>query len=156
MKEHDRSILSIILDKRIRELGFESLRKFYISRQETIGVSYELFRQVLHSGRIPRAESLLPILRAAQLPDSAIRMLLSRFYPQLAVDGPGSLVVIGPASGAGAGQEAASASGPSPADQEHKTQELSGQGSPAEMADRLCSALSRIPQAGNEIGRAHV
>ena len=69
MHEYGRSNLSLILDKRIRELGFESLRKFYMARRETIGVSYELFRQVLHSGRIPRAESLLPILRAAQLPE---------------------------------------------------------------------------------------
>lgn len=146
MKERDSSILSIILNKRIRDLGFESLRKFYLSRQEPIGISYELFRQVMRSGRIPRPESLLPILRAAQLPDSTIRMLLSRLYPHLNVD-PSGLPAF---TAETLDQDASPAAPSSPVISYPAPPEIAGSGSPAEMAERLCAALSRIPLGGNE------
>lgn len=146
MKEKGSSILSTILEKRIRELGFESLRKFYRSRQEPIGISYELFRQVLRSGRIPRPESLIPILRAAQLPDSTIRMLLHRLYPHLSVD-PSEVTIFPERT---AEQETSSADRPAPENPRLPPTGVAGSGSPSEMAGRLCAALSRIPVEGNE------
>lgn len=81
MSEHIESILSNILDKKIRELGFDSLRKFHLAHKESIGVSYELLRQIMRSGRIPRIESIVPILRAVNLSQVATDSLLSRLYP---------------------------------------------------------------------------
>ncbi|HEY5996783.1 MAG TPA: hypothetical protein VIU29_07160, partial [Candidatus Deferrimicrobiaceae bacterium] len=117
-----------------------------MARRETIGVSYELFRQVMHSGRIPRAESLLPILRAAQLPDSAIRALLSHLYPHLSFH---SGTDVSPDTVESAEREASSARSatePIP----HAALEIEAGGSPGEMAGRLCAALSRVPVKGNE------
>lgn len=146
MHEHGTSNLSLILDKRIRELGFESLRKFYMSRRESIGISYELFRQVMHAGRIPRAESLLPILRAVQLPDSAIRILLSRLYPHLNVDSSNA----GSWNPGDVADRETSGDRSAPEIPPNAALEIDAGGSPVEMAGRLCAALSRVPVKGNE------
>ena len=61
MQKAGRSILSDILRKQMENLGYPSLSKFYGDHRE-IGYSYELLRQVVYGGRIPRAETLLAIL----------------------------------------------------------------------------------------------
>ncbi|HEY5765116.1 MAG TPA: hypothetical protein VIS30_03720, partial [Candidatus Deferrimicrobiaceae bacterium] len=55
MQKAGRSILSDILRKQMENLGYPSLSKFYGDHRE-IGYSYELLRQVVYGGRIPRAE----------------------------------------------------------------------------------------------------
>ncbi len=149
MAELKASILSNILEKRLRELGFETLRKFYMAHRESIGVSYELLRQVMHDGRIPRIESILPILQAAQIPPPAVRTLISRLYPNLQggplrdpagvqkkiAAGEDDSIDVLPASVA-APPEGSNDWGP-------------GCRSPEELARRLSAALSRIPIRGN-------
>jgi ADP-ribosylglycohydrolase len=154
MGVHISSILSEILEKRIRELGFESLRKFHIAHRPRIGVSYELFRQVMHGGRIPRIESLLPILQAAQIPPSAIRTLLSRLYPHLQEHARQDL---GNAPDAFGGPDPEAADGSEPPSGNRPPHPASlppdwgpGGRSPSEIARNLSAALSRIPIRGYE------
>ncbi len=150
MTEHIDSILANVLVKRIHDLGYDSLRKFYMANREAIGVSYELFRQVMNSGRVPRVESLVPILQAAQVPPSAIRNLLSRLYPHLNGDSrrdhgslPGDIASEGGRNpeireeGPAATDEIAPGWGP-------------GLQSSVEIARKLSAALCRVPIKGNE------
>ncbi|MGE5188831.1 MAG: ADP-ribosylglycohydrolase family protein [Gemmatimonadota bacterium] len=63
MADDGRTLLSKVLRKRLETLGYASLRKFHADR-ENLGLSYELLRQVVYTGRIPRTETLLAILQS--------------------------------------------------------------------------------------------
>lgn len=147
------SILSIILAKQIRGRGYDSLRKFHEEHKESIGVSYELLRQVMHAGRIPRIETLLPILAAAKIPRSATRNLIARLYTglhfaALPESEPGSAAPTPPADPE-SGNPSAPVSNPSALRSESGVP-VPGADSPIEIARRLQAALSRIPEKGNE------
>lgn len=73
------SFLSKILRKRLEYLGYASLKKFADDRKE-IRYSYELLRQVVYGGRVPRAETLLDILQAMRFSSSQIHKLMGIHY----------------------------------------------------------------------------
>lgn len=73
-------ILPKILKKRVEALGYPTLRRFHSDRAD-LGVSYELLRQVVHSGRVPKVESLVAILRALRYPPQQVRKILDLCVP---------------------------------------------------------------------------
>ena len=48
----------------ITTLGYASLARFFADHRGTIGCSYELVRQMVYAGRVPRADTLLAVLSA--------------------------------------------------------------------------------------------
>ncbi len=66
---------SKILQNRLRTLGYSSLKKFAEDRKE-FRYSYELLRQVVYGGRMPRAETLLNILQAFRFSPSQIHKVM--------------------------------------------------------------------------------
>ncbi|HEY7586698.1 MAG TPA: ADP-ribosylglycohydrolase family protein [Candidatus Deferrimicrobiaceae bacterium] len=79
MDEVPEYILSKILKKRIESLGYSSLKKFHSDRRE-LGCSYELLRQVVYGGRVPRSETLLRILHAMRFTPSQTRKVMESHY----------------------------------------------------------------------------
>jgi ADP-ribosylglycohydrolase len=147
MTERSDAILANILARRIRELGFESIRKFHIAHRDRIDTSYELLRQIIQTGRVPRPESLLPILHAALLPPSAIRNLTARLYPEL-----GTRVSIGDptVSAPVGGPETPQGIPPVPDPTGPAALPGLNARTPDEISRSLCASLGRLPLAGNE------
>lgn len=75
MRKTGNTILSDILRKQVEFLGYSSLTRFFADHRE-IGYSYELVRQVVYGGRIPRAETLLAILSAMRFSPLQSRKIL--------------------------------------------------------------------------------
>ena len=149
------SFLSKILKKRIESLGYASLKKFHSDRPE-LGCSYELLRQVVYAGRVPRSETLLRILHAMRFTPSQARRVMEFHYRGYVP------------------QEGAPQSPPTDTGEEnpHESREtagsepsgpasagLGGEGErqaalslhdPAEIASCLSRSLQKIPLQGNE------
>ena len=70
----------------MEHLGYSSLKKLAEDRKE-IPFSYELLRQVVYGGRIPRAETLLIILQAMRFSSSQTRKLMEFQYGAYAARG---------------------------------------------------------------------
>lgn len=86
MADHSPGFLAKTLRKRIEALGYTSLKKF--ARENTdIPFSYELLRQVVYGGRLPRAETLLTILRALRFTPSQIQKLMAFHFGGYPVHG---------------------------------------------------------------------
>ncbi len=148
--------LSKILRKRIETLGYSSLKKFAEDRKD-FRYSYELLRQVVYAGRVPRAETLLNILHAMRFSPSQIHKLMDYHYggfPGRQAVAPG---IMDPTEPAGmeppAGQEkqqpAETAPGtPTPNASGTQTDLLAE--SPEEIAAGLVRNLRKIPVKGNE------
>src|SRR5512147_1330117 len=84
MADDKRSILSKVLKKRLELLGYTSLKKFHGDRSD-LGLSYELLRQVVYRGRIPRTETLLAILQAMRFSPAQTQKVMEyygRGYPR--------------------------------------------------------------------------
>src|SRR5512143_2850484 len=84
MADDKRTILSKVLRKRLEILGYASLRKFHGDRKE-LGLSYELLRQVVYGGRVPRTETLLSILQALRFSPAQTQKVMEyygRGYPR--------------------------------------------------------------------------
>src|SRR5512143_3612459 len=84
MADDKRTILSKVLRKRLEILGYASLKKFHGDRKE-LGLSYELLRQVVYGGRVPRTETLLAILQALRLSPAQTQKIMEyhgRGYPR--------------------------------------------------------------------------
>lgn len=91
MLEKEPNYLSRILRKRIETLGYTSLKKF-VEDKEDFRYSYELLRQVVYGGRLPRAETLLSILQTMRFSPSQIHKLMDFHfggYPGRGTDSSG-------------------------------------------------------------------
>src|SRR5450759_1675462 len=73
------TILSTLLKKRLKTLGYPSLRKFHADRPG-LGLSYEVLRQVVYGGHIPRPETLFRILGSMQFSSSQVRKICGMHY----------------------------------------------------------------------------
>lgn len=153
MREMQENVLSKILKKRVEELGYTSLMKFHSDRKE-IGCSYELLRQVVYSGRLPRSESLLRILQAMRFGPSQVRKVMELHYS-------GYVPREETAAAANAAEEnppeSGDAGGSVPSDPAAAS--FAGEGEraaalslhdPGEVASRLSRSLPKIPLPGNE------
>ena len=69
MEEQPDNVLSTLLKKRLKTLGYPSLRKFHADRPG-MGLSYEILRQVVYTGHVPRPETLFRILGSMQFSSS--------------------------------------------------------------------------------------
>lgn len=157
MIENRTSYLSMILRKRIETLGYTSLKKF-IEDKKDFRYSYELLRQVVYDGRVPRAETLLSILQAMRFSPSQIqRMMNFHFggYPGQSADAP-----VGESGSSGAGKREMlskpenreippTGDGMPEVDLGGGHADLLGD-SPEEIAMSLKHSLPRIPVKGNE------
>ncbi len=79
MDELTPNFLSKILRKRIENLGYSSLKKF-VEDREDFRYSYELLRQVVYGGRIPRAETLLEILQTMRFSPPQIHKMMELHF----------------------------------------------------------------------------
>ncbi len=81
MQEAKKPILSNILRKQIDTLGYPSLAACYAEHRGILGCSYELVRQVVYEGRVPRAPTLLSILSVLRFSPSQTRKILELSIP---------------------------------------------------------------------------
>ncbi len=154
MAENKRTILSNVLTKRLESLGYTSLRKFHADR-ETLGLSYELLRQVVYRGRVPRTETLLAILQAMRFSPAQAQKVMEYY-------GRGD-----PRGFAGTSQAAQPAADNVPSEPDAAGQEQGAQAAPSggagetappplaiddpeDIAATLVKLLPRIPIQGNE------
>lgn len=151
-------MLSEILRKRVENLGYPSLKKFHSDRPD-IGTSYELLRQVVHAGRVPRTETLLRILHAMRFSPSQARKILelcSRGFPPgeeparpAPLSSPAHPGEETPPPG-DAGGNADDPAPPSPAPEEEGAAHLLLTQDPEEILAGLARSLPKIPVRGNE------
>src|SRR5574342_6738 len=151
MAEEKQTILSNVLRKRLEILGYASLKKFHGDRKE-LGLSYELLRQVVYGGRVPRTETLLSILQALRFSPAQTQKVMEyygRGYPR----NFGASTAAGPA-------------GPQPESDGTRPEPNSQSAAPApggdaatfplaiddpeEIASTLFKLLPKIPLQGNE------
>lgn len=152
MADDKRTILSKVLRKRLETLGYASLRKFHADRDK-LGLSYELLRQVVYEGRVPRTETLLAILQALRFSPAQAQKVMEyhgRGYPRsfgAASDtAPGPAAPVPEADGSApeqGAQPAAGAPGETPAPP-------LAIDDPEEIASSLLKLLPKIPHQGNE------
>src|SRR5512143_1842885 len=153
MADDKRTILSKVLRKRLEILGYASLRKFHGDRKE-LGLSYELLRQVVYRGRVPRTETLLAILQALRFSPAQTQKVMEyygRGYPRTF----GTPTAAAPVAD-GAPPEADGAS-PDPNSQSAASTPFGEAVSPPlaiddpeETASTLFKLLPKIPLRGNE------
>lgn len=151
------NFLSKILQKRIETMGYASLKKFAEDRKD-FRYSYELLRQVVYHGRVPRAETLLTILHAMRFSPTQIHKLMEFHfggYPGQGADGSD------PATGAfpmqeqdrpvGTERQAPPARGSGTvADDTQRTQADLLADTAEEIGASLRRTLPKIPRKGNE------
>jgi len=148
------TILSTLLKKRLKTLGYPSLRKFHADRPG-LGLSYEVLRQVVYGGHIPRPETLFRILGSMQFSSSQVRKICGMHYGDyLPISSPVPDTPLPSPAQAGAGSlEPAAASGaPHAAERSRQENEPSSAPleEPGEILSRLRASLQRIPVSGNE------
>ena len=148
------TILSTLLKKRLKTLGYPSLRKFHADRPG-LGLSYEVLRQVVYGGHIPRPETLFRILGSMQFSSSQVRKICGMHYGDyLPISSPGPDAPLPSPAQAGAGtpESAADPGAPYPAERPRPENELSSTPpeEPGEILSRLRASLQRIPVPGNE------
>ncbi|MBI5419339.1 MAG: ADP-ribosylglycohydrolase family protein [Deltaproteobacteria bacterium] len=148
-------ILSTILRKRIDGLGYSSLKKFYEDRKE-LDCSYELLRQVVYGGRIPRSETLLRILHGMRFSSTQVQKIMEMHFggflrhdrvqrPSALSDADDGTPQTAPGGAAG-GPETPS---PLAGEGERQPPALSLH-DPSEVAESLSRSLPKIPLQGNE------
>jgi ADP-ribosylglycohydrolase len=144
------NVLSITLRRRLKTLGYPSLRKFYADHPG-IGLSYETLRQVVYGGHVPRPETLFRILGLLQLSSSQIRKICGMHY--------GEYLPISPSAGSPRESPAptslpADEPGIGPSEQPSRADDgvspIPLTDDPGEVAARLHAALSEVPGSGNE------
>ncbi len=152
MADEKRTILSKVLRKRLETLGYTSLRKFHADR-EKLGLSYELLRQVVYEGRVPRTETLLAILQAMRFSPAQAQKVMEyydRGYPRAFAPTPDAAPAPAPAPSepdAGAAEPAAQASAAMAGDAPSPPLPIDD---PEEIASSLLKLLPKIPHRGNE------
>lgn len=151
-----KNILSIILKKRIETLGYGSLKKFTSDRKE-LGFSYELLRQVVYNGRVPRSETLLRILQAMRFSPSQARKVMEMHYrgyiPQEGL--PHSAIPDPAEEGSGGGPDGVGdappeISPPTLAGEVERQASALTLHDPSEISACLARSLPKIPLQGNE------
>ena len=148
------TILSTLLKKRLKALGYPSLRKFHADRPG-IGLSYEVLRQVVYGGHIPRPETLFRILGSMQFSSSQVRKICGMHYGDyLPISSPGPEASLPSPAQAGAGTQESAANPGAPYPAERPRQENEPPSTPleepGEILSRLRASLQRIPVPGNE------
>ncbi|GAB4228972.1 MAG: hypothetical protein OHK0028_02880 [Deltaproteobacteria bacterium] len=141
------TILSNILKKRLKDLGYSSLRKFHRDRP-SLALSYEALRQAVYGAHIPRPETLYRILGSMQFSTNQIRKISGMQYGEyLPIPSPdGGIRADSPPIGAvrpgiDSGNEGRADPGvPAPGILYE----------PGEVASRLAALLPGIPVPGNE------
>jgi len=141
------TILSNLLKKRLKTLGYPSLRKFHADRPD-VALSYEVIRQVVYCGHIPRPETLYRILGSMQFSSSQVRKICGMHYGDyLPISSPVADTSAPAPTPAGASQDL-------PVDRSRPESEPAPPPTlledPGETLSRLLSALPRIPVSGNE------
>ncbi|MEW6721018.1 MAG: ADP-ribosylglycohydrolase family protein [Thermodesulfobacteriota bacterium] len=142
MENDAETVLSTLLKKRLKTLGYPSLRKFHADRPG-MGLSYEILRQVVYTGHVPRPETLFRILGAMQFSTGQVRKICGMHYGDY-LPIPDSRPAEPPAEE------------PPPARADRQRQEADGQQpssvleDPAETISRLRAALPQLPLQGNE------
>jgi ADP-ribosylglycohydrolase len=148
------TILSTLLKKRLKSLGYPSLRRFHADRPG-LGLSYEVLRQVVYGGHIPRPETLFRILGSMQFSSSQVRKICGMHYgdylpiPSAATDAS----LPSPAQSlAGTPESPADPGTPYPAERSRQENEPSSTPleEPGEILSRLRASLQRVPVSGNE------
>jgi ADP-ribosylglycohydrolase len=151
------NMLSNLLKKRLKSLGYPSLRKFHADRPG-LGLSYEVLRQVVYTGHIPRPETLFRILGSMQFSSSQIRKICGMHYGDylpiqsaVASDAPAPP----PPPRDFSGPQELPSDDAGGARGERQRQEAEAQGTAlleesGEILARLRAALPRIPVPGNE------
>lgn len=146
MDSQNDTILSNLLKKRLKSLGYLSLRKFHADRPG-LGLSYEVLRQVVYYGHIPRPETLFRILGAMQFSSSQVRKICGMHYGDyLPISSPAADVSAPAPIQAGASQDL-SLDRSRPESEPAPPTLLED---PGETLSRLLSALPGIPVSGNE------
>src|SRR3989304_2726754 len=79
MESQTGTVLSTLLKKRLKTLGYPSLRRFHAD-PPGLGLSYEVLRQVVYCGHIPRPETLFRILGSMQFSSSQVRKICGMHY----------------------------------------------------------------------------
>src|SRR5512139_1327115 len=149
------NVLSDMLRKRLKSLGYPSLRRFHADRP-ALGLSYEVLRQVVYTGRVPRPETLFRILGTMQFSTGQIQKICGMHY--------GDYLPISPPPTATPSASPVSSKEPGPGerpssgeetvrpDRGRPEQETAGvfPEDPGEILSRLRAALPQIPVPGNE------
>jgi poly(ADP-ribose) glycohydrolase ARH3 len=149
------TILSTLLKKRLKTLGYPSLRKFHADRPG-LGLSYEVLRQVVYSGHIPRPETLFRILGSMQFSSSQVRKICGMHYGDylpIPSATPDASLPASAQTGAGNPESPADpGTAAYPAERSRQENEPSStpQEEPGEILSRLRASLQRIPFSGNE------
>jgi ADP-ribosylglycohydrolase len=148
------TILSTLLKKRLKTLGYPSLRKFHADRPG-LGLSYEVLRQVVYGGHIPRPETLFRILGSMQFSSSQVRKICGMHYGDyLPISSPVTDAPLpSPArTDAGIPESSADPGATYPAERSRQENEPSSTPpeEPGEILSRLRASLQRIPVPGNE------
>ena len=148
------TILSTLLKKRLKTLGYPSLRKFHADRPG-LGLSYEVLRQVVYGGHIPRPETLFRILGSMQFSSSQVRKICGMHYGDyLPISSPVPNAPPHPLRrrDTGTQETPADPGAPYPAERFRQENEPSSTPleEPGEILSRLRASLQRIPVPGNE------
>jgi len=148
------TILSTLLKKRLKSLGYPSLRKFHADRPG-LGLSYEVLRQVVYGGHIPRPETLFRILGSMQFSSSQVRKICGMHYGDyLPISSAATDASLPSTVQAGAGTPEPPADPVPPYPAERSRQEIEPSSTPleepGEILSRLRASRQRIPVPGNE------
>ena len=148
------TILSNLLKKRLKVLGYPSLRRFHADRPG-LGLSYEVLRQVVYGGHVPRPETMFRILRSMQFSSSQVRKICGMHYGDyLPISSPVPDPPLAASGQAGAGTPESTTEPGTPHPGEEPRQENEPSAAPAEepgeILSRLRASLQRIPLSGNE------
>jgi ADP-ribosylglycohydrolase len=150
------NILSSLLRKRLKNLGYLSLRRFHADRPG-LGLSYEVLRQVVYTGRVPRPETLFRILGSMQFSSIQIQKICGMHY--------GDYLPIAPPVTAPSPSPTVPSKEPSAGEQPAAEEAAQGRGDrgrqdfdpasplpddPGEIISRLRIALPQVPLGGNE------
>jgi len=154
MDSQSGTILSTLLKKRLKTLGYPSLRKFHADRPG-LGLSYEVLRQVVYGSHIPRPETLFRILGSMQFSSSQVRKICGMHYGDyLPIPSPVPDASLPSHAHPGSGPQESPADPGTPAPAERSRQENEPSSAPpeepGEILSRLRSSLQRIPVPGNE------
>ena len=149
------TLLSTLLKKRLKSLGYPSLRRFHADRPG-LGLSYEVLRQVVYGGHIPRPETLFRILGTMQFSSSQVRKICGMHYGDYLPIPPTATDASPPSTaqaGAGNPEPSADPGALYPADRSSRQENeppSTPQEEPGEILSRLRASVQRIPVSGNE------
>ena len=154
MEETLDNVLSTLLKKRLKTLGYPSLRKFHADRP-SMGLSYEILRQVVYTGHVPRPETLYRILGSMQFSSSQVQKICGMHYGDyLPIPNSGTMPATAPPSKESSPEQAPQADERPGVRGERSRSDGDGQGAPAEdpaeTVSRLRAVLPQIPLHGNE------